>query len=319
MRREKLDPIYEVAKLPQARAADAVPQAAGGGDGCEPLETPVSHDPRPKPLKEVDSHLQASHLGKLEAAVRALSPLVGNCPLQPSNLKRLDRWKGRNIYDTEVLTQLRSNRAVIQSTLQRAGQLNGKEDPLAGADFEDVVAVDTLARTIYSEMNGCFAQGLQFPMAAAKVALNRARLAQQSRASAHFVSRSRAVADKPLLSRVLTAPFQFSVWNELGARNPRDKTILMSLCPTKNEASRSNWKGAPPSPADTYAWDMALKIATEAVLFPQEFERKTADVKQTYYTSGMPSYQKRKKPVPAPLILGRRVESLSCMYLWEGK
>ena len=319
LRREKLDPIYEIAMRPEPGASAVTPHPSPDKAGCKPPERPAGQDPRPKPLKELKERLQASHLEQLEAAVRALGPHVGNCPLKPATEKRLDRWSGHNIYDTEVLPQLRADRTAIRSVIQRAGQQHGKDHPLAEAGFDDIVAVDTLARTIYSEMNGCFAQGLQYPMAAAKVALNRARLAQSGRAPAHFVSGSHAREDKPVLSKVLTAPFQFSVWNELGARNPRDKTILMSLCPTKDESGRANWKGAPPTPADTYAWNMALKIATEAVLFPQEFERKTASVKQTYYTSGMTSYQGRKKPVPPPTILGRRVDSLSCMYLWEGK
>jgi hypothetical protein len=250
---------------------------------------------------------------QLSATVEALHPHLGLCPLEPPNQKRTERWAKKQIYDVEALPLLTKARGKLPP-VPKQSRPNG---PLENASFEDVVAVDTLARTIYSEMNECFKLGLQYPMAAAKVALNRAKLANNNRAPAHFVG-SRHAPEKPVLSQVLTAPYQFSVWNHIGAANPRDKTILMSLCPSRDE-SKKNWTGARPGPDDRAAWNFALKIASEAVLFPHRFEAKTKDVTQLYYTSKMESYAGRSRPDPAPRIEGRPVESLRCMYVWNGR
>jgi len=265
-------------------------------------------------LEQISRKLELDELSKLDRSVELLRPLIGQCPLHPPNRKRADSWRGRNIYDSEVLpkfTRLNPTKIPRIPKETSPGQFTN-------ATRDDLINIDTLARTIYAEMNECFKYGLQYPMAAARVAVNRAYLADQGRAPASYVGNARQVSTKPTLAKVLTAPWQFSVWNPSGAANPRDKTSLMALCPTRDN-NRTNWKGSRPGPDDLYAWEKSLQIATEAVLFPAQFNRKTKNITQLYYTSKRTSFlnQAYRRPRHPPTIEGRQVDSFQCMYLWE--
>lgn len=312
LRKEKLEPIYKEVSTKAPRAE----------------ETPVKRARPPKPADckikgaEVQNRGSVGDLGsflaktdkeQLSATTELLKPLVGQCPLHPPDEKKPQKWSGKNIYDTEALPLLTAKK----SKLPKVPKLDADGKTLGEASFNDLVAVDTLARTLYSEMNECFERGLQFPMAAAKVALNREKMVNAGTAPKHFYGPPQ-VGNKPALSKVLTSPYQFSVWNQIGVANPNDKTVLMSLCPTRDESPK-NWKGSKGTPVDLAAWDMALKIATEAVLFNPRFEAKTKQVSQLYYTSKRESYDSRSRPSPAPVIEGRVVESFRCMYVWNGK
>lgn len=265
-------------------------------------------------LQALTTQIKQTPNEQLNTSVELLRPLIGQCPLNPPNKKRAGNWKGKHIYDSEILPIFQKMKP--NSIPKVPKEIRPGEYALATKD--DLMDIDALARTIYSEMNECFKVGLQFPMAAAKVAMNRKDLAIEGKAYPHFVHNQRQDSSKPKLTKVLTAPFQFSVWNNVGASNPKDLTSLMSLCPTTNESNK-NWKGSRPGPDDLYAWDMSLKIATEAVLYPDKFKNKTKEVTQLYYTSKRSQYDKRRRPNPAPKIEGRAVNSYRCMYLWEGK
>lgn len=304
LRKEELKPIYSVPKVvtPSEKRKKIEP--------CPPL--PPKRD-NVTDVKSVAQSLHKSPQEELDSATEALRPFVGQCSLRPPTEKKLDRWQGKNIYDTEALPLLQGQK----EKLPKLSKLAPDGKSMVDASFEDIVAVDTLARTIYSEMNGCFKEGLQYPMAAAKVAINRSNLADDGKAPAHFTGGPQAKG-KPVISKVLTAPYQFSVWNYIGAKNPRDKTVLMSLCPTRDN-SNVNWKGSPATPADKYAWNYALKIASEAVLFKDRFMKKTSQINQLYYTSKMTKYDGRSRPAVAPIVEGRKVDSFACMYVWNGK
>lgn len=182
---------------------------------------------------------------------------------------------------------------------------------------QDLINIDALARTIYSEMNGCFDDGIEFPMAAAKVILNRAE--KIDRKEGHwkvFAGVNYPQKNKPSLAKATVANFQFSVWNYNS--NPNDKTLLMALCPTKHVDHTRNWRGEKASNLEVEIWKQSLRIAKEAVLRSCHFKLKTKNATQLYYTSGMREYDGRKV-ADSVRIEGRLVKSLSCMYLWEGK
>jgi len=265
-------------------------------------------------LGHLAQKLEQDPLTRLDQSVTALKPLIGRCPLNPPTRKRADAWRGRNIYDSEVLPLFQR---MDPRQLPRIPKEIGPGQ-FGYATRDDLINIDTLARTIYAEMNECFKEGLQFPMAVARVAVNRANLVNEGRAPASYVGNTSQISSKPNLAKVLTAPYQFSVWNPSGAANPRDKTALMALCPTR-DSSKTNWKGQLPGPDDIYAWEKSLQIATEAVLFPEQFNRKTRQITQLYYTSKRTNFLNHdyKRPNPAPKIEGRSVESFQCLYLWE--
>lgn len=308
LREKELQPLYRKSTPSKVTALKNVQKE----EPCEPKSL------QPKNQKQVEAVARASiaeadPLKQLENATERLAGIVGQCPLNPPHQKKLEAWKGKNIYDQEALPLLDQRQNAAEGLFKFSK--DGKS--MVPASFDDVVNIDTLARTIYSEMNGCFKVGLQYPMAAAKVALNREELVDAGNGYPHFYAPPQRVG-KPTLSKVLTAPSQFSVWNLSGAKNPRDQTVLRALCPAK-EGSRNNWSGIAPNPADVAAWNQALKIATEAILFRPRFKAKANEVTQFYYTSKRTEYDGRKRAHPAPVIVGRKVESFDCMYLWEGK
>jgi hypothetical protein len=277
---------------------------------CVPTSAPKKNL---RDLEDLASFINRSPNEQLEAATKMVSPMVGECPLKPPTEKKVSSWKGKNIYDAEALPLIKQK----TKKLPAIPKLSSDGKTVGTASANDLVAIDNLARTVYSEMNECFHKGIQYPMAAAKVALNRADLLDAGKGFPHFGNGPQA-SGKPTISKVLTAPYQFSVWNHIGAANPKDKTVLMSLCPARDE-SKNNWRGGKPSPRDREAWDMAVKIATEAILFRPRFDAKTSGIKQTYYTSKRKEYDGRSRPQPAPEIMGRSVDSYQCMYLWQGK
>ncbi len=250
---------------------------------------------------------------KVLTAIDAVSPFIGNCPISPPNKKRFDRWSNKNLYDLEVLPYFNKlNPKQFASVPKEIAP--GKFVP---ATRDDLINIDALARTLYSEMNGCFKVGVEYPMAVAKVVLNRAQLKESNKLPKHFTGNPNDET-KPLVSQIVAAPFQFSVWNTKGKSAGHGNTSLMALCPTKDN-SENNWKKDTPNKLDKQAWELSLKIATEAILFKDEFNKKTKQVSQLYYTSKRSSYDKRRKPNPPPKIEGRKVESYQCMYLWNGK
>lgn len=258
--------------------------------------------------------LPSNHNLQLDLIADSLQDHVGQCPLTPSNRKKLKNWNRKNIYDVEALPLIKNAWEKIPSIPKQSPQKPSVDE---SATIDDIINIDVLARTIYTEMNGCFAEGVQYPMAVAKVAMNRADLVAKDDAPEHFTRSARDAEPKPILASVLTANKQFSNWNYTSARNPKDRTILMSLCPTKNAGAKENWKKQPASEEDARIWRLSLKIASEAVLFPERFKKSTATVTQLYYTSGREEYDGRQR-AKTPQIAGRPVESLRCMYLWEG-
>lgn len=252
--------------------------------------------------KQIADKSKSENQLNLDKLTNSILPMVGKCPLDgiPPK-KRLSQWKDKNIYDQEVTPLINKipASAIKQSVKSK----------------DHLVSIDVLARTIFSEMHGCFKAGIQYPMAVAKVVLNRKKLLDSKNTPEHFVH-GQHPSNSTDIQKLVTAKAQFSVWNYSGAQNPKDKTILMSLCPTTVLNSTQNWKGSEPSSEDVDIWKKSVKIATEAVLFPDEFQNKTKNVKQLYYTSGMSSYNGKKLATDAQ-ILGRPINKQSCMSLWN--
>jgi hypothetical protein len=244
----------------------------------------------------------------LQTEAEQIGEKVGKCPLELATNKSQyqAKWRRKNIYDEEVMPVLRK----MKDQVPNIRKDNGK--PM---NWEDMVDIDALSRTLYSEMNDCFKDGVQFPMAAAKVAMNRVEKVKKGFNLSVFLKSWFHDDDKPTLAKVLTADRQFSVWNYMSG--PKDKTILMSLCPTRN-STEPNWMGNKPSKEELGIWKQAVQIATQAVLHPVDFKNRTNAVKQLYYTSHMSEYDDRTRPHPIPTIGGRPVNSFKCMYLWNG-
>lgn len=313
LRQKKLDSVFKIPDPPKQSSQSIK------SEKCDPYIHPGEKNKAliEEALKQGD--LASS--SRVEYSAALLHPLVGQCPLNPPTEKKPKQWKNKHLYEHEVLPLFKkvTNKDLVGIKKEISP---GVFSPMTK---EDLIDIDTLARTIYSEMHGCILSGMQFPMAVAKVALNRSDLRKSNQGYPHFSGdhlkpggTPPPLSVQPTLSRVLLSPSQFSVWNQSGVENPRDKTSLLALCPTK-ENNKKNWKGETPSADDIQIWNLSLKIATEAVLTPDSFKAKTKNVTQLYYTSKRNSYDGRKRADPVPTILGRNVESYRCMYLWEGR
>lgn len=189
---------------------------------------------------------------------KILKPLVGHCfyqtPFKEEIEKNIDKWWGEDvptpIYDRIILSQEDKVFPQVPSIRKEDGTLLTQQE---------MIDIDTLARTIYGEMDGCQRAGIQNFMAVAKVALNRADIVQYSKqlvsVSKPLISDNTAdLSDdkkkqnkllkddylhaqskafqferddkhhplKSDLSRVLTASKQFQNWNlKLPKKNPK--------------------------------------------------------------------------------------------------
>lgn len=357
LKTKKFQPLYTDPSIPtEPLAVPASPEELCPVDTVPNMNTP----PNKKNIWAIgylEDFLQQKHKQQVEQTAQALRSFVGECPLDPPDSKsfQIERWKKnktKNLYDAEVMPLLRKLKDQLPKIPKQVKNSQGQCVGSSAANnqmvnFEDLVNVDAMARTIFAEMHECIKEGsLEYPMAAAKVAKNRVEDIKNKNGNWEVFLKptSHQATDKPLLAKALTASFQFSVWNKND--NEKDTSVLLAMCPTRYSSDKSqmhyasgkeyldSWKGqAWPAidkktkeplglknrvgSRDLRVWDYAMQIATEAVLYPCEFDRRTKEVTQRYYTSKMPYYANRKKGMAT--IEGREVKSFRCMYLWEGK
>jgi hypothetical protein len=266
----------------------------------------------------------------LESAVESIKGYLGHCPLTPSNnfpqdwfQKKNAKPHGRsqNFYDQKALSLLENQWK--QTPESERPQIPDPQSPEKKKPVtkEDLINIDVLARTLYAEMHSCFQRGLQYPMAVAKIALNRSL----SETSAYQRTRDQDSQSKEALAKVLLAPSQFSVWNYPQNRTDRNKTSLMTLCPTHDPYSSQNWKGEAPGDQDLFAWNQSVRIATETVLFQEQFMKRTEEVTHLYYTSGQTARIPNKTLVDRDVFIQDRLVHESkkkrtpstCISLWE--
>ena len=178
---------------------------------------------------------------------------------------------------------------------------------------EDLVNIDSLARTIYGEMGKCFRKGLQYPIAAALVAVN--RFDNKSRFKEWTKSQvKRKVASLPPLTQIVTTPEKFNVW-KVYASGKVNGPLHHSLCPAR-AVNKPFWKTKRASQAEVDIWKNAVRIATEAVMFPSRFKARSPAMKNiNFYTSGMGQYQDYMQVFP--FVNDRPLEHFECIEMWK--
>lgn len=270
------------------------------------------------PIQTLARSIEATQNSREQQIANLISPHVGHCGFTPP-LESNPGWNRNSpIYDQAILPKLNAN-ALPQAQLQ---QLAGRR-----ITRDDLINIDVLARTIYSEMGKCFENGIEYPMAIAKVAMNRADFLEQNGFSSCWsngrnfqdpfnVSDTVGGQTRPTLSRVLTAKDQFSVWNATIGGQFNKSGLQQALCPP---ASHQNhyWKTTPSGariqtpPFEREIWNNTLQIAVEAVLFPERFRERTAGVPDFFYTSGILTQSGRDRVVRQ--IGHRQLASQSCL------
>ena len=236
----------------------------------------------------------------LKAATQ-IYDLVGECPLADPTVmpKKLSR---ENIFDSYVYAKLRK---------QKVPRLVNEQMKIMTSD--DLINIDSLARTIYGEMGKCFRKGLQYPIAAALVALNRAE--NKPRFKEWTSSRTkRKLASVPALTRIVTTPEKFNVWKAYEGEKINGP-LHHSLCPAR-KVNKPFWKTTKASQAEVDIWKNAVRIATEAVMFPTKFKSRSPAMKNmNFYTSGMGQYKDYAQVFP--FVNDRPLENFDCIEIWK--
>jgi hypothetical protein len=93
-----------------------------------------------------------------------------------------------------------------------------------------------------------------------------------------------------------------------------NQNLRQVLCPASQDG-QPFWAGRPATPRDRAPWNASLQIATEAVLYPEEFAKRSAGVKALYYTSGLGFFKKGFQPESGS-IDGHELSNPNCIELW---
>jgi hypothetical protein len=284
-----------------------------------------------------------------EEIFQEFRPYLGQCVLQRFE-KRYPRF---DAFDRTVIPYWERT---LYSTSKDANRLR---ELLASYNLtpDDLVAIDAMARTLYAEMDRGFDHGLHYGRAIAGVVLNRAEAVETQKKGYQAFSVGQHKKFHPLknsITKVVTARRQFSAWDGVikGEFNP---VLSHALCPPVRDGVAS-WKYFSPryqhikrkkllpSENELRHWNMAVRVAVEAILDPDRFwanfskyNKKEIIAGQQafpiyYYTSGYYLEGERKgkkvslfgggrrdkdfKIVQGPAIAGRRDFDERLLRFW---
>ena len=244
---------------------------------------------------------QADNFGKLSLTQTAdlIAPAVGQCiALGKSGERTIASLNVKgNTYDQLVLPKIKNQ------SVPKVLAADGKAMTQA-----QLIEIDSIARTLYGEMGGCFKHGLHYPFAVTRVLVNRS----ESNREKEFI-RGPHDPSKSNMSKVTTSASQLNVWMKRheGKINP---PLKQALCPPQDK-DQNFYTGRHPSKFETDIWKNSVRIATQAVLFPKDFKARTSKVDVLFYTSGMQNFLGMKQVERS--IEGRPVSLDKCVQLWK--
>ena len=269
------------------------------GADPEPIPCPPVSAVAPKaatPALEARDIKRATENKAVVATADAISPYIGACVINPKKLP--SSFKGPIPYDYYVLPKM--NAQPVPNLKKEDGTLLTRQD---------MVDIDTLSRTVYSEMARCYKHGLHYPSAVARIALNRAN--PPNGRDSEFICGPK-LPNKGQLTRALTCPNKYSAWNPVvdGKRNP---VLPQALCPPA-PGTDVMWSGKAPSENEKEIWENTIRIATEAVLFPKKFKSRSPHLTQLFYTSDL---ARPKWKQVRPKVEGRTLDKDYCLMIWQ--
>lgn len=234
---------------------------------------------------------------------KQVSQHIGFCPLKPPTRLPSDIPEAK-IYDTMIAQKLRSERPPAV-TNEKGQSITAKE----------IIAIDSLARTMYGEMASCYKKGLQYPMTLARIALNRS----ESKGRLKEFVKPPQKDDKPSMAKVATSESQFLVWKKRKRDGTQNPSVHKALCPPANPEGQY-WNKGKPSTMENDVWKNTVRIATEAVLHPTRFKERTKQVNGFFYTSYLAKeqdkYFMKNMRREYPDVEGRRVQD-GCLEVWK--
>jgi hypothetical protein len=255
-------------------------------------------------LKELSKQLTplAKSVKNLSISKKAdeISKIVGFCPLDPST-KTPNYGGKKNVYDHFVLSALKKK--PVPKVRTETGE---------NMTQTQLIEIDSLARTLYGEMAGCYKYGLQYPLAVAKMIQNR----KNSDRDREFIKAPHE-SEKPKIAKIATTPSQFSMWQSM-ISGKNNNPLRHGLCPPQ-KTGEPFWRSKSAPKQENDIWINTVRIATQAVLHPKEFDRRTKEIKGFHYSSGMaerPNKWMKKMTQINPSIQGRRIERNACLEIW---
>lgn len=290
-RKEKVIGWVESASLTREKVATFY------GSDPEPVPCPPEvTKPKPAaPIVEAKTIKRATENKAVVATADAISPYIGTCVVNPNRLP--GSYKSGITYDSYVLPKMKS---------QPVPNLK-KEDGTAVTQ-SDMVDIDALARTMYSEMARCYKHGLHYPSAVARITLNRATSDARKK---EFITGNHA-AGKGDIAKAATSPYKYSAWNQKEG-DKRNPVLAQALCPPAPHNSVM-WTGKPVTALEKEIWEDTVRIATETVLFPDKFKARSQGLTQFFYTSDL---DRKKWKHVKPKVEGRSVNKDYCMMIWQ--
>jgi hypothetical protein len=274
------------------------------GEDCPPTEKKTCSAPNAvQELVDKFKPIEKSNSNKsVKEVADSLSGVVGQCVINPA--KPPTKYAAGNPFDSMVLPSLEKKRP------SKILGPDGKQVTL-----QQLADIDALARTLYGEMAGCYKHGLQYPMAVAKIASNRANAPEKTKKA--FLGQDSAHNDKKDdLARVVTTPSQFNVWKKYNEDGTTNGSLTLALCPP-SDPNKDSWQKFKPGKDELAIWENTLRIATEAVLFPNKFNNRTSEVKSTYYDYNSGPADPWGYHRVYPSIDGRKVSRVACMQIWK--
>ncbi|MEQ1878110.1 MAG: hypothetical protein ABL958_15815, partial [Bdellovibrionia bacterium] len=261
------DVVIEERRAPTTPTPTPLPPAVPPVAPGEPVTPPTPPD---EPKTE------------LETLTEKLAPHIGDCLVTAKKPLKVSTWNTLvSPAYTETLLPYWKKRAETKPPTVPDVSYKGKKITPA-----QLIAIDTMARSIYGEMATCnFSTGPVYLMAVAKVILNRADEANNclGRRSLFMCVKPEMSACKKLdqpnfindLTQVMVKPYQFSIWN-----NNRRIDLKRVLCPPGRQKEDRQKTGTISNyeKFDVDNWQDSVKIAMEAILEEEQFKKVTSEV-----------------------------------------
>ena len=285
----------------------------------DPNPTPSSDDPEGCDCQhDENDELKETSNQALDRIDYGLMKFIGDCYNKPVGGK-LPNEIGGDFYIDQVVPD-------IQKKMAAQGVTDKKE-------IAKLIQVDLLARTIYSEMASCNKYSKAYLDAVGKVIMNRAdyindklkaggtsyndynkridktdnRNIKAANEFLAFGNRRKIRPHAGVLGEIALRNYAFSIYN------PKDPAGKNAFCPKKPSPGK---KALGPA---TRAFKSAVAVAREMVFSPNAFKKRTANVKELFYTSNITFEDKDYVESPARSVGGTAMNKKSCIRLWASQ
>ena len=211
-----------------------------------------------------------------------ISPMIGQCVIADSLPLTAPKegWSNKKpLYD----------QAVLPSMSQLPAQVKAGNTTVTK---EQLIEIDMLARTLYGEMAKCGHNHPEYLDVVARVAINRAdfdeNYRKEKKSPSEFSDEAKRFdlthreGETPLMG-VLTSSRKFNPWDMYLQKGVFNKSgVGQALCPPSTSDifwgsyARKKGEGVPNS--ERNVWNKILKVATESVIFQDQFKLRTASL-----------------------------------------